>query len=113
MRKYEAWDGLPDPWEGNHDIDYWVWHEDRLVPATPEELACIKEDERTREALFRLERLHERGRREARSLAHGLSLLRGWCAEHAEMTVHRLRIKRLQVRSPHHEGARAERSSPR
>jgi hypothetical protein len=35
MHEHELWDGLPDPWEGDHNIEYWVWHEDRLVPAPP------------------------------------------------------------------------------
>jgi hypothetical protein len=55
MREREAWEDLPDPWDGDHNIEYWVWHEDRLVPATPEEIARIKEEERTRDALYRLE----------------------------------------------------------
>lgn len=57
MQEYEAADGLPDPWEGNHSIDYWVWHGDRLLPATRDELAQISEDERTREALYRLKQM--------------------------------------------------------
>jgi hypothetical protein len=56
VRQYQAWNDLPDPWEGNHNIEYWVWHGDRLIPADPEELEHIQE-ERTREAFFLLEQM--------------------------------------------------------
>lgn len=46
-----------DEWEldvedafGEHDIEYWVWSGNRLVPAMPEQIAIIHE----REALSRL-----------------------------------------------------------
>jgi hypothetical protein len=35
-------------------IEYWMWHDGKLVPATPEELEWIHEREREREALWRL-----------------------------------------------------------
>jgi hypothetical protein len=41
-----------DKWEldvedafGEHDIEYWVWSGNRLVPATPEQTALIRERE--------------------------------------------------------------------
>jgi hypothetical protein len=27
---------FPDPFTGDHDIEYWIWAGDRLVPASPE-----------------------------------------------------------------------------
>ncbi len=35
-------------------IEYWVWHEGELIPATAQELAWIREREREREARWRL-----------------------------------------------------------
>lgn len=95
MREYEVWDNPPDPWEGDHDIEYWVWQvdEDRLMPATPEETARIREEERTRIALCRLEQLRERERSEARSVRRRLSA--AWRASV------RLTIQWLQIRRRH------------
>lgn len=36
---------------GDHDIEYWVWSGNRLVPASPDQIALIRE----REALLRLQ----------------------------------------------------------
>jgi hypothetical protein len=44
----------PDPWTGSHNIEYWVWSEGRLVPATRSQRAAIQEMERTRAARRRL-----------------------------------------------------------
>jgi hypothetical protein len=38
---------------GDHDIEYWVWRGNKLVPATDEQVALLRE----REALARLARL--------------------------------------------------------
>jgi hypothetical protein len=117
MYEHEAWDGddLPNPWQGNHDIDYWVWRidDDRLVPATPDELAHIKEDERTREALFRLEQLHLREWRESRSLKRRLFVMVTWCSGRTRVAVQWLQSKRRHGLALRSEGARAERSSSR
>jgi hypothetical protein len=42
---------------GDHDIDYWVWRGNKLVPATDEQVALLRE----REALARLARLTDTG----------------------------------------------------
>ena len=113
MHEYEAWDDLPDPWEGDHDIEYWVWQDDRLIPAPPDDLARITEDERTREALFRLEQVQQCEQREAHDVTRRLATLRAWCASGLRVTVQWLRIRRRHGLVPHREGARAERSSTR
>ena len=41
---------------GEHDIDYWVWDGNRLIPASPQKRALIRE----REALQRLREWPER-----------------------------------------------------
>jgi hypothetical protein len=110
---HEPWDGLPDPWEGDHNIEYWVWHEDRLVPAPPKEVVCIQEEERTRDAMWRLEQMHERERREARSLKRRLSSIRVWHVGGMPAVVQWLRYRRRHGQAAHAEGARAERSSAR
>jgi len=113
MREYEAWDDLSDPWDGDHDIDYWVWHGDRLIPATPEELARITEDERTREALFRLEQVQQCEQRQAPGATGRLFALRTWCAGGVGVAVQWLRMRRHRRPVPRTEGVRAERSSTR
>lgn len=47
-------DELPDPWEGEHDIEYWIWDGTQLVPASADEVHSIREQERTRDAMWRL-----------------------------------------------------------
>src|SRR5690242_20945942 len=49
---------FPDPWDGDHDIEYWVWSGDQLVPATPSQQAEIQETERIASARRRLTRWH-------------------------------------------------------
>lgn len=49
-------DDLPDPWEGAHDIEYWVWNGMQLAPASDEQVERIHEHERTLAAMSRLER---------------------------------------------------------
>jgi len=55
---------LPDPWEGEHEIEYWVWDGTRLVPASAEQLERIREDERTFTAMRRLWQ-HQQAERKA------------------------------------------------
>jgi hypothetical protein len=53
-------DSRADAREAAHDptnnpfIEFWVWHDDELLPATPAELEWIHEREREREARWRL-----------------------------------------------------------
>ena len=49
---------FPDPWNGDHDIEYWVWSGDQLVPATHSQQAEIQETERIASARRRLARWH-------------------------------------------------------
>lgn len=49
---------FPDPWDGDHDIEYWVWSGEQLVPATPSQQAEIQETERIASARRRLRRWH-------------------------------------------------------
>ena len=48
MQEHGRWAILPDPWEDGRIIDYWVWRDDRLVPATSDGHARVAEDERPR-----------------------------------------------------------------
>src|SRR5690349_20850742 len=54
---------FPDPWDGNHAIEYWVWSGDQLVPATPSQQAEIQETERIASARRRLRRWHNEQQR--------------------------------------------------
>lgn len=64
---------------GEHDIEYWVWSGNRLVPATPDQIVIIRE----REALARLRawndrEMHaERGRSRRDSFLQVIGWLRG------------------------------------
>jgi len=49
---------FPDPWDGDHAIEYWVWSGEQLVPATPRQQAEIQETERIASARRRLRRWH-------------------------------------------------------
>lgn len=49
---------FPDPWDGDHAIEYWVWSGEQLVPATPGQQAEIQETERIASARRRLARWH-------------------------------------------------------
>lgn len=120
-RESEDWDDLsdlPDPWDGDHTIEYWVWNGARLIPATLEERARIQEDERTRAARLRLQQMQEREQHEGRSLRRQLSTAVTWCVGHGRMTVTwpmtwlRSRWSCRQVLwTARPEGARVERSS--
>lgn len=64
-----------DEYEDAHDvkrasdapfIEYWMWHDGELVPATPDELEWIHEREREREARWRLRQWQQAQPREAR-----------------------------------------------
>ncbi len=73
---------FPDPWGDEHDIEYWIWNGTRLVPATPAQVERIQEDERQRQASYRLAQWHNAERRRQRM--HGgtrlLELVRDWLA---------------------------------
>jgi len=103
---------FPDPWDGDHNIEYWVWDGVRLVPATPEERARIQEDERTQAARRRLEQLQEREHREARSLKRRLSTAKVWWRSRASVAMQWLRSTWQPRQSPRAKGAHAEHSPP-
>ncbi len=106
----DVWQDFPDPWDGDHNIEYWVWDGSRLVPATPEERARIQEDERTQAARRRLAHLQEQEYREAHSLRRRLTTAMKWCSCRLYMTAHWLRSGWHFWQAPRTEGARAERS---
>ena len=66
---------FPDPWDDPHDIEYWVWDGERLVPASPTEQAAIQEAERGQSARRRLTQW-EREQRAASRSARGLAGVR-------------------------------------
>lgn len=56
---------FPDPFTGEHDIEYWIWSGSRLVPASPEVAERLREHEAQERAERRLmrERLQASRRR--------------------------------------------------
>jgi hypothetical protein len=73
---------LPDPFTGDHTIEYWIWTGSRLVPATPEAAERIRRQEALEEEEFRarreLQHLYWIRRRQAfrRTIGRLTSLLR-------------------------------------
>lgn len=55
----------PDPWDDPHNIEYWVWDGERLVPASPAERAAIQEMERAQSARRRLSQWEHAQRKDA------------------------------------------------
>ncbi len=66
---------FPDPWDGDHSIEYWVWDGARLIPATPDQQAGIQEMERTASARRRLTRWHRE--REQQRITVRIRIVRG------------------------------------
>jgi hypothetical protein len=106
----DGWHDFPDPWDGDHNIEYWIWNGVRLVPTTPEERAHIQEDERTQAARRRLAYLQEQEYRKAHSLRRRLSSASTWCRGRVYVMVQWLRSVWRFGQAPRTEGARAERS---
>lgn len=106
----DVWHDFPDPWDGDHNIEYWVWDGVRLVPTTPEQRASIQEDERTAAARRLLAHLQERERREAHSVKHRFVLVKAWCGDHVYVAMQWVRRLSHAGQSPRTEGAHAERS---
>jgi hypothetical protein len=109
MQDHEAWDAFPDPWEDDHTIEYWVWRGDCLVPTTPDEIARIQEDERTRGALRLLRQLCARARREARSVKRWPATMKSLLVGSLPPVLAWLQAMRLRRRGAHEEGTHAER----
>jgi CheY-like chemotaxis protein len=76
---------------GNHDIEYWVRHGNKLVPATEDEVAQIQEWERESSALVRLTDWKQQEHRQANVGSGFARLLRGveWARERVRRS-HRL-----------------------
>jgi hypothetical protein len=115
-----GWNDLPDPlanlfdsWYDDDNVEYWVWDGDRLVPASAEERACLREEERTESALRRLKLMQEEERRKARrrKLLRPLLATRTWCSHCVDMVVRRLRERWHPGQARQTEGLRAERST--
>jgi hypothetical protein len=49
-------DPLPDPFTGDHNIEYWIWTGSRLVPASPEESLRLRRQEELEDEAFRARR---------------------------------------------------------
>jgi len=79
---------FPDPFTGDHDIEYWLWTGDRLVPASPEAAERIQQQElleskelcrrRERQWASRLQRLETTRRFARRLLAPIQGLVERW-----------------------------------
>jgi len=108
----EVWHDFPDPWDGDHNIEYWIWDGVRLVPTTPEERARIQENARTEAARWRLSQLQQRERREARSLMRRLATATSWCGKCVAVAVCWLRSTRHRW-YPRHFAAPTEGASVR
>ena len=55
---------LPDPFTGDHDIEYWIWTGSRLVPATPEAAERLRQQEALEQEEFRLLRERQQAYRQ-------------------------------------------------
>ena len=55
---------LPDPFTGNHNIEYWIWTGSRLVPATPEAAERLRQQEALEQEEFRLLRERQQAYRQ-------------------------------------------------
>jgi hypothetical protein len=64
-------DPLPDPFTGDHNIEYWIWTGSRLVPASPEESKRLGRQEALEEEEFRARRERQRFNRIRRRQAFG------------------------------------------
>jgi hypothetical protein len=64
-------DPLPDPFTGDHNIEYWIWTGRRLVPASPEESERLRQNEALQEEDIRLLRERQRLTRVRRRQAFG------------------------------------------
>lgn len=66
----------PDPWGDPHDIEYWVWNGERLVPASPAERDTIQEMERAQSVRRRLAQWEQTQRHDAQPLRIFVGLAR-------------------------------------
>jgi hypothetical protein len=61
-----AGEPFPDPFTGEHDIEYWIWSGSRLVPAPPEVAERLREQEARERAERRLVRERQQAYRQLR-----------------------------------------------
>ena len=57
---------FPDPFTGDHNIEYWIWTGGRLVPASPDQAERLRRQEALEEEEFRLRRERQRAYRQER-----------------------------------------------
>jgi hypothetical protein len=63
----EAFDApFPDPFTGDHNIEYWIWTGGRLVPASPDQSQRLRRQEALEEEEFRSRRERQRAYRQQR-----------------------------------------------
>jgi hypothetical protein len=67
---------LPDPFTGDHDIEYWIWTGSRLVPATPEAVERLRQQEALEDEEFRARRKQQHLNRLRRRQALRHSMVR-------------------------------------
>jgi hypothetical protein len=70
-------DPLPDPFTGDHNIEYWIWTGSRLVPASPEDSERLRRQEELEDEEFRARRKeqHQSRFRRRQALRHSLGRL--------------------------------------
>jgi hypothetical protein len=72
-------DPLPDPFTGVHNIEYWIWTGGRLVPATPEAVERLRQQEELEDQEFRARRKQQHvslnGLRRRRALTRSMGRL--------------------------------------
>jgi hypothetical protein len=59
-----AGEPFPDPFTGDHNIEYWIWTGSRLVPASPEQAERLRRQEALEEEEFRLLRERQQALRQ-------------------------------------------------
>jgi hypothetical protein len=57
---------FPDPFTGDHTIEYWIWTGTRLVPASPEEAERLRQEEALEQEELRLLHLRQDAYRQHR-----------------------------------------------
>ena len=120
MQNQETWDDLPDPWEGGANVDYWIWCDDRLVPAQPADVASVSEDsagawedQRMHGAALRRAALRVRHLRTARRQRRQRNMIYAPLMGCPPLVIPWLLAMRPQLRTADEEGAHAKRSVTR
>ena len=109
MQEQETWSDFSDSWEGGATIDYWIWRDDRLVPATSTDVASIQQDERPRHTLRRRAVPRVCDLRTARRLRRQRNVLNAPLMGCPPLVIPWLRARGSQRRGVDEEGAHAKR----